>query len=606
MNLITLFFSSLRSALKRSSSATSFKQADSSGIEEKYEAKFGLLWKPIRKYWKLGLAALIISFIAGLMAYPAPLIYRYLIDKVILGKNIKALPLALIALVLVKILSQLLSIAMTYTSSLFSRNTSLYMREDLTERMLSLPQSFFDRNSPGYIMTRMDSDIGGVTWLLSSSPLQIGENFIKLIGGLSLLYYLEWRAGLCVTLILPVFIVMSSFFSKRQYALAIHHGEESARSGERMEESISNINTVKAIAGENATRKKIMDHYRKIFGLNIEQHTLRSVYQLIVNFFPQIAAFLLLIFGGIWIINGEWTLGSLIAAQAYMGFVFSPIRSLAQANIQYQNALASLKRISQFYSITPEYKPGGRDVDKLNGEIVFDDVSFEYNSGDEILKSLSFKVEPGKKIAVCGESGTGKSSLISLLMRFYIPKQGSIIFDGEDVGIYDLKQFRRRIAYVAQEAELFTATIAENIRMNNVNASDEDIVRALRCAGLEQFILKLQDGINFVLDDKGANLSIGQKKRLTLARALISDPDIFIFDEPTAELDNETTHSLLENLSSVISGRTVFIITHDPLLAKFCDKSMFIVSGQIAGFAPHAELVETSPDYRRLFQLEEK
>ncbi|MBU8902067.1 MAG: ABC transporter ATP-binding protein, partial [Victivallales bacterium] len=243
MNFISLFFSSLRSALQRSSSATSFKQADSSGIEEKDEVKFGLLWKTIRKYWKLGLVALIISFVAGLMTYPAPMIYRYLIDKVILAKNIKALPLALIALVSVKILSQLLSVAMTYTSYLFSRNSSLYMREDLTERMLSLPQSFFDRNSPGYIMTRMDSDIGGVTWLLSSSPLQIIENFIKLIGGLAFLYYLEWRAGLCVTLILPIFIVMSSFFSKRQYALAIHYGEESARSGECMEESISNINT---------------------------------------------------------------------------------------------------------------------------------------------------------------------------------------------------------------------------------------------------------------------------------------------------------------------------------------------------------------------------
>ena len=245
-------------------------------------------------------------------------------------------------------------------------------------------------------------------------------------------------------------------------------------------------------------------------------------------------------------------------------------------------------------------------MDKLNGAIAFDDVSFGYNSGNEVLKSISFKAESGQKIAVCGESGTGKSPLISLLMRFYIPNKGSVIFDGEDAAVYDLKQLRRRIAYVSQDPELFTATIAENIRMNNLEASDEEITRALRSAGLEQFILELQDGINFMLDDKGTNLSIGQKKRLTLARSLISSPDILIFDEPTAELDNETTHSLLKNLSSVIVGKTVFIITHDPVIAKFCDKSMFIVSGQIAGFAPHAKLVETSPDYRRLFQLEEK
>jgi ABC-type bacteriocin/lantibiotic exporter with double-glycine peptidase domain len=606
LNPVSLFFNSLRSALKRDSSVAGFKQASDCKIDDKHEAKFELLRKPIRKYWKLALLAGSIAFLAALMTYPAPLIYRYLIDKVILAKNIKGLPLALILLVSVKVLSQLLNMSMTYISSLFSRNTSLYMREELTERMLSLPQSFFDRNSPGYIMTRMDSDVDGASWLLSSSPLKIGENFIKLIGGLYFLYYLEWRAGLCVTIILPVFIVMSSFFSKRQYALVMNHGEEYAKSGESMEESISNINTVKAIAGENTVRKKIMNHYRKLFNLDLEQHVLRDIYQVIVNFFPQIAALLLLIFGGIWIINGEWTLGSLIASQAYIGFVFSPIRSLAYANIQYQSALASLKRISQFYAITPEYKTGGRNVDKFSGAVAFEDVSFSYNAENEVLKAVSFTVAPGEKIAVCGESGTGKSTLISLLMRFYVPNKGRVIFDNEDAIVYDLKQLRRRIAYVSQEPQLFTATIAENIRMNDSNASDEEIIQVLNIAGLKQFILKLNDGINFMLDDKGANLSIGQKKRLALARSLINDPDILIFDEPTAELDNETTHGLLENLSSAIAEKTVFIITHDPVVSEFCDKSMFIVSGQISGFAPHAELADTSPEYRRLFQLEEK
>jgi ATP-binding cassette, subfamily B, bacterial MsbA len=606
LNLVSLFFNSLRSALKRNSSVAGFKQADDYADTDEHSAKFGLLWKPIRKYWKLGVGAIIVTFLAGLMTYPAPLIYRYLIDKVILAKDIERLPLAVIALVSVRLLSQLLNIAMTYLSSMFSRNASLCLREDLTGRMLSLPQSFFDRNSPGYIMSRLDSDLGGVGWLLSASPLRIGENFIKLIGGLCLLYYLEWRAGLCVTVILPVFIMMSHFFSRRQYALAIHQSEEYARGGGQLEESISNINTVKAIAGENTIRDRIMAHYRKLFNLGIEQHALNSIYQLIVNFFPQIARVLLLVFGGIWIINGEWTLGSLIAAQAYLGFVFSPIQSLAHANIQYQKALASLRRISQFYSITPEYKAGGRDVNKLNGAIAFEDVFFGYNTGCDVLKAISFTAEPGEKIAVCGESGTGKSTLISMLMRFYIPGKGSVMFDGEDASVYDLKQLRRRIAYVSQEPELFTNTIAENIRMNKESASDEEIIQMLRVAGLEQFILTRQDGINFMLDDKGANLSIGQKKRLALARALISNPDILIFDEPTAELDNETTHDLLDHLRSAINGRTVFIITHDPVVAKFCDKSLFIVNGQIAGFAPDSELTGTSPEYRRLFQLEEK
>ena len=605
MNPIRLFFSSLRNALKSKPFLPGFNQAgDCAKINDR--AAFSLLRKPVMKYWKLGTAAIVLILAAGIMAYPPPLIYRYLIDKVILAKNIEKLPLAAAILVIIGVVRHLINMFMSYISSLFNRNTLLYLREDLTQRVLSLPQSFFDRNSPGYIMSRMDSDINGTGWLLSSSPLRIIENFIKMIGGLCFLYYLEWRAGLCVTLILPVFALISHFFSRRQYALAAHHNEEFSKSGGSMEESISNINTVKAIAGEDATGNRIMAHYRKLFNLGIEQNVLSSFYQLIVSFFPQIARFLLLLLGGIWIINGEWTLGSLVASQAYLSFIFSPIQSLAHANIQYQNSLASLRRISQFYAITPEYKPGGRKLEKLNGAVAFENVSFGYNSGKEVLKEISFSVAPGQKSAICGESGTGKSTLISLLMRFYIPNKGRIIFDREDAGIYDLKQLRRRMGYVSQEPELFTGTIAENLRMNNPEASDVKITETLSIAGLGDFISECPDKINFMLEDKGANLSIGQKKRLALARTLLSDPDILIFDEPTAELDNETTHKLLDNLLSATAGKTIFIITHDPVVAEFSDKSMFIVDGRIAGFAPHAELAARSPEYRELFQIQEK
>jgi ABC-type bacteriocin/lantibiotic exporter with double-glycine peptidase domain len=605
LNPIRLFFSSLHNALKHKPVLPGFKHIEND-VETNDKTAFALLWKPIRKYWKLGIAAIVLIFAAGIMAYPAPLVYRYLIDKVILAQNIAKLPLTAAVLVLIGVLRYLLNMSMNYISSLLNRNTLLYLREDLTQRVLSLPQSFFDRNSPGYIMSRIDSDLGGVSWLLSSSPLRILEDFIKLIGGLCFLYYLEWRAGLCITLILPVFTLISHFFSRRQYALASCHSEEFAKSGGSMEESISNINTVKAIAGEDATGRRIMAHYRKMFHFGVEQHVLSSFYQFIVNFFPQITRFLLLLAGGIWIINGEWTLGSLFAAQAYLNFVFSPVKSLAHANIQYQSSLVSLRRVSQFYAITPEYKPGGRKLEKLNGAIAFEDVSFGYNPENEVLKTISFTVAPGQKTAICGESGSGKSTLISLLMRFYIPGKGHIVFDGEDAGVYDLKQLRRKMGYVSQEPELFTGSIAENIRMNNPEANDEEIINTLNIAGLGRFIAECPGKINFMLEDKGANLSIGQKKRLALARTLISNPDILIFDEPTAELDNETTHRLLDNLLSATTGKTVFIITHDPVVAEFCDKSMFIVNGQIAGFAPHAELTARSPEYRELFQVQEK
>ena len=605
MNPVNLFFYSLRKALKHKYKYNGFHQAD---LNETclMPVDFSPLKKAVRKYWRLALTAVVLTFGAGLLTYPAPLIYRFLIDKVILAKDIERLPIALLLLLAVRLFLMLFNMAMNYISSLFNRKALLHLREDLTDRMLSLPQSFFDRNSPGYIMTRVNADLGGISWLLSPSPLRIIENFIKLIGGLGLLFYLEWRAGLAVVISLPLFVYLSFFFSRKQYALSNHQNEEYARSGGSMEESISNINTVKAIAGEKNFGERIMSHYHKLFHLELEQHTLNSVFQFAVSIFPQAAAFLLLVFGGIWIINGEWSLGSLLAAQAYLAFVFSPLRSLSQANIQFQRSLAALKRLNQFYAITPEYKPGGQNVNKLKGDIAFNDVSFGYSSekGSEVLRSVSFSVEAGQKIAICGESGCGKSTLVSLLMRFYTPQKGQVIFDGDDVKAYDLKQLRRRMAYVSQEPELFTATIAENIRLNAPEVSDEQISELLAAAGLKKMVAGRKDGINSMLEDKGANLSIGQKKRLILARAIASAPDIIILDEPTAELDNETGRNLLANLKAITTGKTTFIITHDPLVASFCDKSLFILDGKIEGFDSHSALAEKCPAYRELFQLE--
>ena len=605
MNPVTLFFHSLSNALKHKHKFEEIHQQPE--INESYTTSdFSLLKKAVREYWKLALTAIVLTFGAGLLTYPAPLIYRFLVDKVILAKDIKRLPVALLLLLAARLFLMLFNMAMNYISSLFNRKALLYLREDFTNRMLSLPQSFFDRNSPGYIMTRVNSDLGGISWLLSPSPLRIIENFIKLIGGMGLLFYLEWRAGLAVMISLPLFIFLSFFFSRRQYALTSHQNEEYARSGGSMEESISNINTVKAIAGEKNFGERIMHHYRKLFHLELEQHALNSVFQFAVNIFPQAAGFLLLVFGGIWIINGEWSLGSLLAAQAYLAFVFSPLRSLSQANVQFQRSLAALKRLNQFYAITPEYQPGGKQVDKLKGDVAFSKVSFGYynEKESEVLHSISFSVEAGQKIAICGESGCGKSTLVSLLMRFYLPQKGQISFDENDAMAYDLKQLRRRMAYVSQEPELFTATIAENIRLNAPGTSDEQIRELLIAAGLQKMLASRKDGINSMLEDKGANLSIGQKKRLTLARSIASSPNIIILDEPTAELDNETARNLLVNLKTITVRKTTFIITHDPLVASFCDKSLFILDGEIKGFDSHSVLAEKCLAYRELFQLE--
>ncbi len=299
-----------------------------------------------------------------------------------------------------------------------------------------------------------------------------------------------------------------------------------------------------------------MSGWQQVFKTSLQQITVASLANLIIDSTPGLARVLSLSVGAWWIIDGQWTLGSLLAFQAYLAYVFGPAQILASANLQLQKALAALQRVSALFSILPEDNAGtGKAVQHLAGDIAFHNVSFSYNGSEPVLQNFSFRFHRGERVAIVGPSGVGKTTFLSLILRFYQPTSGQIYFDDQPASDYEIGSLRKRLGYVAQRPRLLSDSIINNLRYGNPEASEAEVVRAAAAAGIHDFIEKLPNGYQTLIGEKGVNLSEGQMQRISIARALVKDPDILILDEPTSALDSEAEQSFFETLARLCQGK---------------------------------------------------
>jgi ABC-type multidrug transport system fused ATPase/permease subunit len=344
-----------------------------------------------------------------------------------------------------------------------------------------------------------------------------------------------------------------------------------------------------------------MASIRRVIHINLEQKVINSLAGLAINSIPGIARIITLAVGAFWIIKGQWTIGSLLAFQAYLAYVFGPAQFLASSNLQFQNALAALERVSALFDIVPEdNEETGRKVDKLEGDIEFKNVSFGYNGYEPLLKGISLHIRPGERVALVGPSGIGKTTLISLILQFYRTTVGEIYFDGQPASDFHSVSLRRRIGYVSQSPRILTGTVLYNLRYGNPNTGKELIVQAAKIAGIHGDIEKLPDGYETVIGERGINLSEGQKQRLSIARALVKDPDILILDEPTAALDSTTEKAIFDALPYLVNGKTVFVASHRLSTIKHADRILILNENGIVDIGTHESLLESSEYYRSM------
>lgn len=561
-----------------------------------------LLTPYLKRHWKKGIVGAVAILLMALLAFPAPMITRFLVDKVILGKHLEWLLWAVLGLAGVKGLSALSGMVEQYVFSRFQLDVSVDMQETLLGHTLQLPKTFFDDKEVGYLMSRVVSDVQGLTWFFSQTVVYIFTNIIRFIGGIVFLFVLEWRLALVTLIVLPLLVIAVRAFSKRMRILSHHSMEQHANVYSRFQETLSSIPLIKAFVSEEQESQRVISQVKTAQRISLEQTVIGSIANSVFNLIPDIAKAVVLVAGAYWVIKGEWTLGSLLAFLSYLGFVYGPALLLAGINLELQNALASLDRVSALMEVVPENTGGDmRQVGHLKGAVQFEHVSFSYDNQEKILEDISFRVEPGENIAIVGSSGVGKTTLISLLLRFYKPLTGEIFYDGIPAQDYELNSLRQRIGYVSQSTLLMAGTVRENLCYSNVEATDAEIERAVKVAGIHEFIMSLPEKYDSMVGEKGVNLSEGQKQRLSIARALIKDPDILIMDEPTSALDSLVEHSIFEALPEEVHGKTLFIAAHRLSTIQNADRILILKDRHLDGLGTHDELLVNNEYYRSLY-----
>ncbi len=560
------------------------------------------LYPSVLKYWKIGAVSFVCIIAVALLAFPMPLVSKYLIDNVLVAKNLQLLVPVLLLYLIIIVLNKAFSILQTYTNTIYTQQITLDIQSRLLNSVFALPKSFFDHIHRGYLMTRLTGDVGSVQWFISGTLAQMVVQVIRFFGGIFFLFYLEWRIALPLLLFLPVPFFVARYFGKISYVMSHKTTERRAAYNSVFQEIISSIPLVKTFSKEKASEEKIVEEMKKNNKLALQQQALGIFNGFVMGATPKLANAFVVAFGAYWVITDQWTIGSLWAFRSYFGYVLGPISFLASSMNQLQTHRAALERLASLFEMAPEENTeSGIIPKKLEGEVEFRNATFGYEPGKDVINNLSFKAEKGEKWAIIGPSGIGKTTLVSLLMRFYKPRSGEIFFDGLEASEYNVRELRKRMGYVLQKTELFSGTIEDNIRFSNDDATIEEIETAAQIADIHSFIETLPDKYATVLDESGSNLSEGQRQRLSIARALVRNPDILIFDEPTASLDSATEQNIYSMLDKHIKNKTVFTIAHRLNTVRNSDRVIFLRESQKALIGSHNELMQHS-EYRKFFE----
>ncbi len=555
----------------------------------------------ITQHWRQGAFGVFLVLVASLLAFPQPLITRYLVDDVILNRQLARLVWVVLSLAGIKILEKLVAVLQRFTFTRFEQEIIIDIQHELLDHALRFPKSFFDDKETGYLMARLSADVMGLRWFFSSTMVYILSNILRFVGGVGLLFYLEWRLAIVALLAIPGLLLSVHYFSRKTRVLSHRGMEQHANVSRRMQESLSAASLIKAFSSEERTVGRLMSELQAALQVSLEQTTVSSVANLAINSLPDVTRALVMFVGAYWVIQDHWTLGSLLAFQAYLGYVYGPAQFLASANLQLQNALAALERVSALFDIVPEENLGvGKHVERLSGEIEFKGVSFSYDSREPVLQHVSCRIRAGEHVAIVGPSGVGKTTLVSLILRFYKPTQGEIWFDGLPAAEYELESLRRRIGYVSQSTMLLSGTIGDNLRYGNLDAGEEQIVRAAKVAGIHDFIAGLPEGYDAPVGERGVKLSEGQKQRLAIARALIKDPDILVLDEPTSALDSVVERSIFDALPTLIRDKTLFVVAHRLSTIQNADRILLLNEKRLVAMGTHRELLRNNEYYRSL------
>ncbi len=541
----------------------------------------------------------VVSLLGALCAFVPPLAKRFLIDTVVLGERLDLLLAGVLALAGFEGATRLARLVERYVFTRFEHRVTRDLQEELYDRTLRFPKAFFDQRAVGRMMHRLGADVMGMRLLFSATLIRILENLLRFAGGLAFLLYLEWRLALFVAVTMPLVLWGTLYFARKERVLSHHSKERHAEVHRRLQETLSSGELIKSFASEPREVGRIMSEVESQQEVTLRQRVVAAFAAFVLQLAPDAARMIVLGAGCYLVVQDELSLGSLLAFQSYLLYVFGPVTFLATTHRTLQGSLASLERVAKLYEVVPEDE-GGEEVAHLTGAVEFRDVCFGYTDDDIVLEGISCAIRAGERVAVVGPSGVGKTTFLSLLMRFYQPTAGEVLYDGRPASEYNVRSLRRRIGYASQRTQLLAGSFLENLRYGQPEASLQEVERAARAAGLHELIAGLPEGYDAPIEESASNLSEGQKQRLAIARTLIKDPDIVILDEPTASLDSLAERSIFDALPEALRKRTLFIVAHRLSTVTACDRILVLKDRRLLAQGTHDELLARSEFYREL------
>jgi ATP-binding cassette, subfamily B, bacterial len=481
----------------------------------------------------------------------------------------------------------------------------LSLRRQVFSHLQRLSISFFDHNEAGRIMSRAQDDVGELGDFLDSGAFWVVGEVVSLVAIVVVMLTMSFTLAVISLAVVPFLFWFIIVWQKKARQSFIFARQKLSAVNASLQENITGIRIIQSLSREKINS----EHFDKVnkdnLDANLKAARHSAVNMPVMETLVSIATALTIVFGGLNVINGTLLVGTLVAFTLYIQQFFDPIRTLTMEYTQLQRTMASAARIFELADVKSEVtdKPQALKPPRLRGGISFEDVSFHYETGPEVLYHINFSVKPGETAALVGPTGAGKSTMISLLARFYDVTGGRILVDGKDVRDFDQVAYRGQLGLVLQDPFLFSGTIADNIRYGNAAATDADITSAAKTVGAHDFIMKLEKGYETWLQERGQNLSMGQRQLISFARALIADPAILLLDEATANMDSYSEQVLQEALRQLLKGRTAIVIAHRLSTIKNADRIAVLDGGKIVEEGKHDELLELGGLYARLYEM---
>ena len=564
--------------------------------------------KPYKWQFILVFVTILVSAVVGLLP---SIITGKIVDEALVGRDMAMLVKLLILAFLTLTLSRVIGVAESYINSWISQRIIFDMRGQMYDHLQHMPHAFFTTEKQGDIITRMNTDISGVSSVISGTLSSIVSNVATVVTTMVALFTMSWQLALVGILVIPLLILPTRRVGETRYKLLSEGQEKRDEMNQLINEnlSVSGSLLIKLFTREEKEYERFQQVNEEVTQVSLKEARSGRWFSVVMGMFTQLGPLLIYFAGGLFIIR-NWdptlTVGTITATVSLINRLYRPVESLLNLQVDFTRSLALFSRIFDYFDreITIQSPESGKKPDMKNRDIRFENVAFSYLPDKPLLTDVSFTVPGGKMYAIVGPSGSGKSTLVNLIPRLYDVQKGSVTIDGTDVRDMDLTWLRGHIGVVTQDTYLFNGTIRENLMYAKENATQEEIEAACRAASIHDFIVNQPDGYDTVVGNRGLKLSGGEKQRISIARVILKDPQILILDEATSALDSISEAAIQNALELLMEGRTSLVIAHRLSTILKADRILVVQGGVIAESGTHDELLSKDGVYRELYETQ--